>query len=76
MKVEDVIRKNMPDILVKVVRANVDDDCDGRVEDYYEGELSDIPEHLRDCDVLGVGWFIGAGCYGIRIPYLRKEATA
>ncbi len=72
MKVSDIIEKNLSTIRVKVQGVNPDDDCDPKVEEYFDGELSEIPDSFRDCEVLRTGWLVGAECNFIAIPYLPK----
>lgn len=72
MKVSDIIAKNLSTIRVKVQGVNPDDDCDPKVEEYFDGELSEIPDSFRDCEVLRTGWLVGAECNFIAIPYLPK----
>ena len=73
MKVSDIIEKNLSTIRVKVQGVNPDDDCDPKVEEYFDGELSEIPDSFRDCEVLRTGWLVGAECNFIAIPYLPKS---
>lgn len=72
MKIRDIIAKNAPGFRVKVAGANPADECDGRVEEYYDGCLSDVPKHLWDIEVLKIVWLIGAACNCIMIPYVSK----
>lgn len=72
IKIIDVIRdeENEPDTVVSVEGRNKDDDCDPFHMPYYHGELQNIPEYLRNCEVLKTGWLMGKKCHIIEIPYL------
>lgn len=72
MKIRDIMEKNAPNFRVKVAGANSSDASDGRVEEYYDGCLSDVPKYLRDIEVLKIVWSIGADCNCILIPYISK----
>lgn len=69
MTIRDIMEKNVPESRVKIAGINSNS---GRAEEYYDGTLSDIPEHLRDSNVLRTMWLIGAECNCILIPK-RKE---
>ena len=77
MKVSDVIRNNVSYLHVKIKGANPDDSTDVRYEDYFDGELGDIPKRFRECEVLLKRSTFGEiNC--IYIPYLPniKPSTA
>lgn len=76
MKVIDIIENNDPETIVKIQGCNSQDDCDGFVEEYFHGKLSVVPEHLKNHTVVRTGYLMGAICYGIYIPYLKKSIAS
>ena len=77
MRVYDVIKNNVPYLRVKIKGANPDDSTDVHYEDYFDGELGDIPKQFRECEVL-----VRRSTFGeincLYIPYLPnvKQPTA
>lgn len=72
MKVKEIIENNEPKAKVLIHGENPYNDCDPLVEQYFQGELGDVPEHLKDCDVLRKGWSVVLNCHIIAVPYLNK----
>lgn len=71
----DFIIHNVSNLEVIVRGCNSADDCDPRVFDYFRGRIIDIPEDLRNCEVLYRGWSVGYDLPVLCIPFHYGEST-
>ncbi len=65
--INDFINANDGDINVVIQGLNPDDTCDPFCPQYYKGELRNIPEHLRNKEVLGNGWLLDVQMHCLEI---------
>ena len=70
MKVQDIIScpENNPETIVSVRGENPLDSCDPMHPEYYHGKLGEIPNDLKNCDVLSTGWLMIEQCHSINVP--------
>lgn len=73
MKLRQIIEDNKPETIVLIRGKNPYNDCDSLSEEYFHGELGDVPEHLKGCEVLRKGWSLGRDCHYIAVPYLNGK---
>lgn len=69
VRIKDFVEEN-ENIKITIEAALSNDLCDPLREEVYTGTLYDIPEHLRDIEVLETGWSIGRE---INVLTVRKE---
>ena len=65
--ISDFINANDGDLNVVIAGINPDNRSDPFSPRYYEGPLRNIPEQLRDLEVLETGWLIGAQMHCLEI---------
>lgn len=64
--VKDIIEKNEDQKILIDLKPNRSD-TEPLSKTLYDGMLHNVPEELRELEVLSIGWGIGAGCYIIDV---------
>lgn len=64
--VRDIIEKNEDMRVIIELKPNRSD-TEPLSTELYDGMLHDVPEELRELEVLRTGWLIGAGCHCVDV---------
>ena len=61
MKIEEIIEKNKDfDDKVSICLKDPEDLCDPMSERIFEGILQDVPDYMKEYEVIDTGWLVGA----------------